>query len=119
MKQRATKRAEQSAPPEYGVQLEVVGRALIQQAEARIEWHERTAAIMANELQTLTPESGDPTRTVEFGKRWRRTDLESRMNGHLEYARFLKFVRDSLVDNRRYRLGLADMSVLEIAPRRI
>ena len=55
------------------------------------------------------------------GRDWRqvsrRTDLESKIDGHLEYARFLKFVRQNIVRKRRYRLALSDMSLLEIMPK--
>ena len=47
----------------------------------------------------------------------RRTDLQSKIDGHLEYARFLKFVRENIVRKRRYRLALSDMSLLEIMPK--
>jgi hypothetical protein len=39
------------------------------------------------------------------------------ISGHLEYARFLTFVRRNIVRARRYRLGLSDMSLLEITPK--
>ena len=47
----------------------------------------------------------------------RRTDFRSKIDGHLEYARFLNFVRQNIVRNRRYRLALSDMSLLEIMPK--
>ena len=55
--------------------------------------------------------------TEEWKQVMRRTDLERMMNGHLEYARFLGFVRQHIVRDRLYRLGLTDMSLLEIVPK--
>ena len=93
--------------------LEVLGRALIGQADERIKWHKHTASVMTAELKGMTP----GTTADEWKQRSRRTDLESRINGHLEYARFLTFVRQNIVRTRRYRLGLTDMSLLEITPK--
>ena len=65
---------------------------------------------------TMTP--GAPASSAEDWKQLsRRTDLRSKIDGHLEYARFLNFVRENIVRNRRYRLALSDMSLLEIMPK--
>jgi len=115
MKQAAAKKARQVKPVEHGVHLEVPGRALIAQADDRIKWHKQTAALMTAELKAMT--AVEPNTAEERRQRMRRTDLESKINGHLEYARFLTFVRQNIVRTRRYRLGLTDMSVLEITPK--
>jgi hypothetical protein len=108
MKRRAIEKGRRQSALEHGVNLDVLGQALIAQADERIKWHEHVAAIMADELQTLSTESKE---------RWRRTDLETKMTSHQEYAKFLAFVRDSIVATRRYRLGLYDLSALEIRPK--
>ena len=115
MKQAAAKKVRQDKPVEHGVHLDVLGRALIAQADERIKWHKQTAALMTAELKAMT--SAEPNTPEERRQRMRRTDLESKINGHLEYARFLTFVRQNIVRTRRYRLGLTDMSVLEITPK--
>ena len=99
-------------PREFGVHLEVFGRALIAQADQRIKWHRQMAAKLAAELKTGTAANG-----ADGKQQSRRTDLEQKISGHLEYARFLTFVRKSLVRTRRYRLALADLSTLEIKPK--
>ena len=115
MKERAT--SKETRATEYGVHLDVLGKALIAQADARIGWHERNAAVMATELQSLSDEQRAPDARPDWERRHRQTDLETKMNGHLEYARFLTFVRENIVGGRRYRLALSDLSVLEIKPR--
>ena len=116
MKQQAVKKVRQVKPVELGVNLDVLGRALIAQADERIKWHKQTAAVMAAEVKGMTP-GAEPNTADGMRQRMRRTDLESRINGHLEYARFLTFVRQNIVRTRRYRLGLTDMSLLEITPK--
>jgi methionyl-tRNA formyltransferase len=115
MKQQAVKR-EQHAP-EYGVKLDVLGRAIITQADERIKWHKQMAAVMAAELKAMTPKPGAAEDMADWQQHSRRTDLEAKISGHLEYARFLTFVRGNIVRTRRYRLGLTDMSLLEITPK--
>lgn len=39
------------------------------------------------------------------------------MLGHEEYARFLTFVKRHLNRRQTYRLGMADLDVLEITPK--
>jgi hypothetical protein len=73
---------------------------------------------MEAELKAITMTPDAPASSAED---WRlvsrRTDLRSKIDGHLEYARFLTFVRHNIVRGRRYRLGLTDMSMLEIMPK--
>ena len=77
-----------------------------------------TAGTMEAELKAMPMHPGAPASTGEDWKQLsRRTDLQTKINGHLEYARFLDFVRRNVVRDRRYRLGLADMSTLEIMPK--
>jgi hypothetical protein len=115
MKQQAVKKGRQVRAMEPGVNLDVLGRALIAQADERIKWHKQTAAVMAAELKAMT--SAAPDASDGWRQRSRRTDLESKISGHLEYARFLTFVRQNIVRTKRYRLGLTDMSLLEITPK--
>jgi len=115
MKQHVIKKARRVQAPELGVNLDVLGRALIAQADGRIKWHKKTAAVMAAELKAMIPVA--PGASDEWRQRSRRTDLESKINGHLEYARFLTFIRQNIVRTKRYRLGLTDMSLLEITPK--
>ena len=118
MKQRVTKSTKQSVSLERGINLDVPGRALIAQADERITWHKHIAGVMAAELKTIPLEAGATLSTPdEWKQQARRTDLERTMNGHLEHARFLMFVREHLVRDRPYRLGLTDLSILEIMPR--
>jgi hypothetical protein len=103
---------------ERGINLDVLGRAIIAQADERIQWHKRTAGVMEDELNAMTMKPGAPASSAEDWKQLsRRTDLRSKIDGHLEYARFLTFVRQNIVRDRRYRLGLADMLTLEIMPK--
>ena len=116
MKQQPVKKVQRAPVFEHGVKLDVLGRAIIAQADERIKWHKQTAAVMAAELKAMTPGATSDT-PDEWKQRSRRTDLESKISGHLEYARFLTFVRQNIVRTRRYRLGLTDMSLLEITPK--
>lgn len=116
MKQQVRK-ARPVPPPELGVTLEVLGRALIAQADERIKWHRQMARTMAEEMRATAPQSDDPGQLADWKQVSRRTDLTSKISGHLEYARFLTFVRRNIVRSRRYRVGLTDMSLLELTPR--
>jgi len=103
---------------ERGINLDVLGRAIMAQADERIRWHKRTADAMEAELKAMPMKPGAPASTVEDWKQLsRRTDLQGKIDGHREYARFLDFVRRNIVRDRRYRLGLSDMSLLEIMPK--
>jgi hypothetical protein len=121
MKEMGEKRRKASKPAatlERGINLDVLGRAIIAQADERIRWHKRTAGVMETELKAMTMKAGAPASTAEDWKQLsRRTDLQSKIDGHLEYARFLDFVRQNIVRGRRYRLALTDMSLLEITPK--
>lgn len=114
----ARKTPRQAATLEHGINLDVLGRAIIAQADERIRWHKRAAGVMDAELNAMTMKPGAPASSAEDWKQLsRRTDLQSKIDGHLEYARFLNFVRQNIVRDRRYRLGLTDMSTLEIMPK--
>jgi hypothetical protein len=116
--EQARKTTRQVTPLERGINLDVLGRAIIAQADERIRWHKRSAGVMEAELSAMTMKPGAPASTAEEWKQVsRRTDLQSKIDGHLEYARFLTFVRQNIVRDRRYRLGLTDMSTLEIMPK--
>ena len=109
-----------STTPERGINLDVLGRAIVAQADERIRWHKRSAELLQAELKELPLKSGDPASTVSDWKQLaRRTDLQTKVNAHLEFARFLGFVRQNIVRDRRYRLALSDMSLLEITPKGI
>jgi hypothetical protein len=108
----------QAATLERGVNLDVLGKVIIAQADERIRWHKRTAGVMEAELRAMRAKRGAQASIADDWKQVsRRTDLESKIGGHLEYARFLNFVRQNIVRSRRYRLGLTDMSMLEIMPK--
>jgi hypothetical protein len=112
------KTARQAAPLERGINLDVLGQAIIAQADERIQWHKRTAGVMEAELNAMTMTPGAPASSAEDWQQLsRRTDLQTKIDGHLEYARFLDFVRQNIVRGRRYRLALTDMSTLEIMPK--
>jgi hypothetical protein len=117
MKQRPIRQTRQVLPLDRGVTLEVLGRALIAQADERIKWHRQRAATMATEVKATAPKPDSPGEATDWKQHSRRTDLEAKISGHLEYARFLTFVRRNIVRTRRYRLGLSDMSLLELTPR--
>jgi len=102
---------------EHGVHLEVPGRALIAQASERIKWHRQMADTMRRELKGTLPRGDSEGVGADWKEQARRTDLEVRISDHLEYARFLSFVKESIVRTRRYRLALSDLTVLEIKPR--
>ena len=93
IKQQAVKKMRQVQLVEHGVNLDVLGRALIAQADERIKWHKQTAAVMAAELKAMPPDAAPDT-----ANEWRQ-----RMQ--------------NIVRTRRYRLGLTDMSLLEITPK--
>jgi len=100
--------------PESGVHVIVPGRALIAQAEERIRWHEQNAAMAEKEAADLR----SMTNVGEAARHQSRiNDLERRARSHHEYASFLTFLKRHVVPKRRYRLGLTDMSVLEITPK--
>ena len=105
----------QRAILEHGVHLEVLGHALIAQADERIKWHRQIATTMRGELEATAPKDED---IADWKHHSRRTDLETKISNHLEYARFLTFVRQNLVRTRRYRLALTDMALLELTPQR-
>lgn len=112
------KAPKQVTPLEHGIKLDVLGRTIIAQADDRIRWHKRTAGVMEAELKAMAMQAGAPASTAEEWKQVsRRTDLQSKIDGHLEYARFLDFIRQNIVRDRRYRLGLTDLSTLEIMPK--
>ena len=114
----ARKTPKQAATLERGINLDVRGRAIIEQADERIRWHKRAAGVMEAELKAMPMQPGAPASSAEDWKQVsRRTDLQSKIDGHLEYARFLTFVRQNIVRDRRYRLGLTDMHTLEIMPK--
>ena len=116
--EQARKTAKQATNLERGINLDVLGRSIIAQADERIRWHKRTAGVMEAELKAMTQQPGAPASTPEDWRQVsRRTDLKSKIDGHLEYARFLDFLRKNVVRDRRYRLGLTDMSMLEIMPK--
>ena len=104
-------------PLERGINLDVPGRALIAQAGERIKWHKRSADVLAAELKSLSMKVTAAGTIENWEVKRRRSDADAKMNGHLEYARFLAFVRKHIVARRIYRLGLADMSHLEIMPK--
>lgn len=112
------KTPKQATTLERGINLDVPGRAIIAQADERIRWHKRAAEVMTAELKAIPLKPGAPASGSEDWKQLsRRTDLQSKIDGHLEYARFLDFVRQNIVRDRRYRLALTDMSMLEIMPK--
>ena len=114
----ARKTPKQVTTLERGINLDVLGRAIIAQADERIRWHKRTAGMMEAELNAMAMKPGAPASTSEDWKQLsRRTDLQNKIDGHLEYARFLDFIRQNVVRGRRYRLGLTDLSMLEIMPK--
>ena len=116
--EQARKTPKQATTLERGINFDVLGRAIIAQADERIRWHKRTAGMMEAELNAITVKPDAPASSAEDWKQLsRRTDLQSKIDGHLEYARFLTFVRQNIVRGRRYRLGLTDMSMLEIMPK--
>ena len=115
---RARQTPKEAKPLEKGVNLDVLGRAIIAQADERIRWHKETARVMQTELKAITTKPGASADLSEDLRQIsRRTDLRSKIGGHLEYARFLDFVRRNIVRDRRYRLALSDMSLLEIMPK--
>jgi hypothetical protein len=115
--QQARKTHGQAMMLERGINLDVFGRAIIAQADERIRWHKRAAAVMEAELSGIPVQPGVPGSTAgDWGQGSRRTDLQNKIDAHLEYARFLEFIRQNIVRDRRYRLGLSDMTLLEIKP---
>ena len=104
---------------ERGINLDVRGTALIEQASERISWHTRNAATFAAELKTIdaaTERTADGLH--ELQQNARRSELTRLVRAHEEHARFLKFVKRHLVARRVYRLNLTDLTYLEIMPRR-
>ena len=112
----AHKKAEEATFTERGINLDVPGTELIAQADERIKWHKRMVTTMGVELEAIKRDEGGDGSQV-FERRSRRTDLQQKIDAHLEYARFLTFVRKSLVRTRRYRLSFADLDSLELMPK--
>src|SRR5436190_4904098 len=106
-KEQARKTPGMTPTLERGINMDVLGRAIIAQADERIRWHKRAAGVMEAELKAITMEPDAPAHSAEDWKVLsRRTDLQGKIDGHLEYARFLTFVRQNIVRDRRYRLAL-------------
>ena len=101
--------------PQLGVNLIVPGRAVVEQADERIRWHKRSAAAMEAELKLLSDAEG--AKSEEWNKRAHRAELRRKIDGHLEYVRFLTFVRAHVARSQTYRLSMSDMSLLEITPK--
>ena len=115
---KGSKRNAQETPAtlEHGIHLDVPGKALIAQAGERIAWHKRSAAVLADELKSMTLPPGPPD-DIKDWKQWtRRTEVERKMASHQERARFLAFVARHLVPRRTYRLSLSDLDQFEIKP---
>ena len=110
------KAQETSAAMEYGIHLDVPGKALIAQAGERIAWHTRSAAVLAAELKSMTLAPGRPAEIKDWTQWTRRTDVERKMASHQERARFLAFDARHLVRSRTYRLSLSDLDQFEIKP---
>ncbi len=110
------KAQEPSAAMEYGIHLDVLGKALIAEAGERIAWHKRSAAVLTEELKSMTLPPGPPDEIKDWKQWTRRTEVERKMASHQERARFLAFVARHLVRGRTYRLSLSDLSQFEIKP---
>ena len=54
-KESKRKAQEPPATMEYGIHLDVPGRALIAQAGERIAWHKRNVTVLTEELKSLFP----------------------------------------------------------------
>src|SRR5258705_5837741 len=107
------KAQETSAAMEYGIHLDVTGKALIAQAGEHIAGHKRSAAVFAEKLKSMTLPPG-PTADIKDWRQWtRRTEVERNMASHQERARFLAFVARHLVRTRTYRLSLSDLDQFE------
>jgi hypothetical protein len=115
---KGSKRKAQETPEtmEQGVHLDVPGKALIAEAGERIAWHKRSAAVLAEELKSMTLPPGPPADIKNWRQWTRRTEVERNMASHQERARFLAFVARHLVRGRTYRLSLSDLSQFEIKP---
>jgi hypothetical protein len=115
---KGSKRKAQETPAamEYGIHLDVPGKALIAQAGERIAWHTRNAAVLAAELKSMTLPPGRFADMKDWTQWTRRTDVERKMASHQERARFLAFIARHLVRSRTYRLSLSDLDQFEIKP---
>ena len=101
-----------------GINLEVTGAALAEQARARITWHRQIAAEQSAVLKRIPPENPNELQLTDGWKREaRRRELVECVRGHEEHVRFLEFVRRHLERRRIYRLSLQDLSYLEITPK--
>src|SRR5688500_20170288 len=60
---------------ERGINFDVLGRAIIEQADERIQWHKRAAGLMEAELKAMTVQPGAPASSAaEWPQRSRRDD---------------------------------------------
>jgi len=101
-----------------GVNLEVTGAALADQARKRITWHQQIAAEQSAVLKRIPPDNPNELQSTDGWKHEaRRRELIECVRGHEEHVRFLEFVRRHLKPRRTYRLSLQDLSYLEIAPK--
>ena len=59
---KGSKRKAQETPAamEHGIHVDVLGKALIAEAGERIAWHKRSAAVLADELKSMTLPPGPP-----------------------------------------------------------
>jgi hypothetical protein len=110
------KAQEPAAAVEYGIHLDVLGKALIAQAGERIAWHKRSVAVLSEELKSMTLPPGPPADIKDWWQWTRRTEVERNMASHQERARFLAFIARHLVRSRTYRLSLSDLDQFEIKP---
>lgn len=69
--EQARKTPKQAATLERGINLDVLGRAIIAQADERIRWHKRSAGVMGAELNAMTMKPGAPASSAEDWQRAR------------------------------------------------
>jgi hypothetical protein len=116
MKQSKARKAA-SGIHDRGINLDVRGSALAEQAAERIAWHRQNAARIKEELNRIAADTSGETTPADWRHDARRTELTRLMLGHEEYARFLTFVKRHLKREQVYRLGFADLMALEITPK--
>ena len=94
---------------EEGINLEVPGAALAEQAGERAAWHRQCAESITEELKTIGSEAENKQQPDDWRRTTRRTDLLRRQRQHEEHARFLDFVQRHISPQRLYRVSQHDL----------
>ena len=104
----------------HGISLRVSGRELGVRLAERIRWHRERGDSLIAQLAKLAQieRAADADLTEALGRFYDapRMVLERRLRQHHDRAAFLAFVRDHLTPDAVYRLGSADLKMIDVGP---